>query len=160
MLVKLISYLFRDMSPRRFRWLINLYPPYFFTRTKLVSVAPDWRELTVVLKFGFLTRNYVGTTFGGSMYAACDPFLMFMLIKIFGMKEHIIWDKGARIDFKKPARSKLTYHFVITEAEVNAIQQGLKENGKVLPEFRVQGVDQEGEVCIDVQKTLYIRKKN
>src|SRR4030095_9967104 len=79
---------------------MNIYPPYFFSRTKVKSVSADWREVVVVLKKSLLTRNYVGTTFGGSLYAACDPFYMLMLIQILGIKDYIIWDKGASIDFK------------------------------------------------------------
>src|SRR5215471_1742481 len=106
-----------QLGPRGMRFFLNIYPPYFFSQTRVKYIAPDWREIIVELPKTLLTRNYVGTTFGGSLYAASDPFFMLMLIKILGIKDHIVWDKGAKIDFKRPARSKITYHFVITEED-------------------------------------------
>ncbi len=141
------------------RLFFKLYPPYFFSRTRVKYIAPDWREIIVELPKSLLTRNYVGTTFGGSLYAATDPFFMMMLIKIFGIKDYIIWDKGAHIDFKRPVRSKLTYRFVITEEDLRHIEEDLKTKDKSLPEFDVRGIDKSGEICISVRKILYIRRK-
>lgn len=146
-------------TPRRMRWLLNFYPPYFFTRTKVKSISADWRETIVELPKSFLTRNYVGTTFGGTLYAAADPFLMLMLIQILGIENYIIWDKGASIDFKKPARSKLTYRFVVTDEDLLKIDQEITVRGKAIPEFLVEGKDKEGEVCVSVRKLIYIKKK-
>jgi len=149
-----------DLGPRAIRFFFNFYPPFLLSRARITYIAPDWRELVIVLRKSLLTRNYVGTTFGGSMYTAADPHFMIMLIKIFGIKDYIIWDKGAVIDFKKPARSKLTYRFLITDNDLARIRAELAEKGKSLPEFTVNGVDQAGEVCITVRKLLYIRKKD
>lgn len=148
-----------ELGPRLFRLAVNLYPLYLFTRTRVKYVAPDWKEMVVTLSKSLVTRNYVGTTFGGSMYSAADPFFMLMLIKILGIKDYLIWHKGAKIDYKKPARSKLTYHFVITDEDLERIHREIAEKGKSLPEFQVNGVDKEGEICVTVKNLLYVRKK-
>ncbi len=148
-----------QLGPRGMRFFLNIYPPYLFSRTRVKYIAPDWREVIVELPKSLLTRNYVGTTFGGSLYASSDPFFMLMLIKILGIQDHIVWDKGAKIDFKKPARSKITYRFIITDEDLIKIAQDLKEKGKSLPEFLVEGKDKNGEVCVSIHKLLYIRKK-
>lgn len=148
-----------ELGPRGMRLFLNLYPPYLFSRTRVKYIAPDWREVVVELPKSLLTRNYVGTAFGGSLYAASDPFFMMMLIKILGIREHIIWDKGAVIDFKKPARSRVTYRFVVTDRDLARIRQDLSQRGKSLPEFHVNGVDEEGDVILSVKKLLYVRKK-
>lgn len=142
------------------RWVFNLYPPYFFSRTHVKYIAPNWQEIIVELSKTFLTRNYVGTTFGGSLYAASDPFFMIMLIKILGMKDYIVWDQAAKIQFIRPARSKITYHFVITDSALADIREKLKTQPKVIPEFIAEGTDQWGEVCVRVEKTIYIRNKS
>ena len=147
------------LGPRGFKFFLNIYPPYLFSRTKVKYIAPNWREIVVELPQSWLTRNYVGTTFGGSLYSATDPFLMLMLVKILGIDDYIIWDKGATIDFKKPARSRITYCFKITDEALAKIAEDLKTKGKSLPEFEVSGVDTEGVVCVAVRKLLYIRKK-
>ncbi len=149
----------RHFGARMMRVLFNFYPPYFFTRTRVRSISPDWREVVVELPKSVWTRNYVGTTFGGSMYAACDPFFMFMLIKIMGLRDYIIWDKSAEIDFKKPVNSTLTYRFVITDADLESLHRDLNEKGKSLPVFSVDAVDREGQVCATIKKVVYVRKK-
>lgn len=149
-----------ELGPRGMKFFMNLYPPYFFSRTRVKSISPDWREIVVELPKTLLTRNYVGTTFGGSLYAASDPFFMLMLIKILGIKDYIIWDKGAEIDFKKPARSKITYRFVITDEDLRHIQKSLEETGKTIPIFHVDGIDTDGNVCVSIKKHVYLRKKD
>lgn len=148
-----------EFGPRGLRRLLNLYPPYLFTRTRVKSISDDWRESVVQLKKSLLTRNYVGTTFGGSIFAASDPFFMLMLIGIFGIQEHIVWDKAATIEYKRPAKSTLTLRFLITDQDIAAIEKDLSEKGKSEPVFYVDAVDREGHVCATVSKTLYIRKK-
>jgi acyl-coenzyme A thioesterase PaaI-like protein len=149
-----------ELGPRGMRRLLNLYPPYFFTRTRVKSISADWRESVVQLKKSLLNRNYVGTTFGGSIFAASDPFFMLMLIGIFGIRDYIIWDKAATIEYKRPARSTLNFRFLITDEDIAAIEKDLAEHGKSEPVLHVDAVDREGHVCATVSKTLYIRKKD
>ncbi len=147
------------LGPRGMKFFLNLYPPYLFTRTCIRYIAPDWREVVVQLKKSFLTRNYVGTAFGGSLYAATDPMFMLMLVKILGIREHIIWDKGAEVDFKKPGRTTITYHFRVTDDDLRKIYDELAAKGKTVAEFFAEGKDESGDVCIRVKKFVYVRKK-
>jgi len=147
------------LGPKTFKTLFNLYPPYFFSRTRVQYIAPDWKEVIVKLKKSLLTRNYVGTTFGGSLYQAADPFYMLMLIHILGIKEYVIWDQSAQIDFLKPARSTITYHFRISDKDLDKIKQDIAKNGISRPTFMAEGIDKEGVVCVRVKKGLYVRKK-
>jgi hypothetical protein len=148
-----------DLSPRLLRFFTNFYPAFLFSRTVVQSISPDWREVVVVIKRSLWNRNYVGTIFGGTLYAAADPFLMIMLIKILGIKDYIIWDKGAEIDFKKPGRTDVTYRFRVTDADLRRIRVGLKKTHKMIAEFLVEGVDARGDVCVSVKKHIYIRRK-
>lgn len=147
------------ITPRSFRFFTNLYPQYLFSRTKVKYVSPDWKEVIVRIKKSLLTRNYVGTTFGGSLYQAADPFFMLMLIQILGIKNYIIWDQSAEIFFLKPARSMITFHFKITDEDLEKIHESLKEQEIIRPVFTVTGKDEEGVECIKVMKTIYIKKK-
>jgi len=148
-----------QLGPKAFKFVLNLYPPFLFSRTRVRYISADWREVEVRLHKSLLTRNYVGTTFGGSMYGATDPFYMLMLIRILGIKNHIIWDKGAEIDFRRPARSDLTFHFVIRDEDLENIQHELEASGKAVPEFEVSGVDATGEICVVIKKLIYIKVK-
>lgn len=141
------------------KWALNLYPPYLFSGVHIRYIAPDWTEVIVEVRKSLLNRNYVGTIFGGTMYAATDPIFMLMLVKILGIEEYIIWDKGAEVEFKRPGKSHLKFHFLIKDKKIKEIRQNLAIQDKILPTFVVNGVDREGHICVTVKKTVYIKKK-
>ncbi|MBK8671426.1 MAG: DUF4442 domain-containing protein [Bacteroidetes bacterium] len=83
--------------------MINIYPPYLGAGIKLKSVNEEFTKIVVEMPLTRLNKNYVGTHFGGSLYAMCDPFFMLILIEHLG-KDYIVWDSAAKIEFKKPER--------------------------------------------------------
>ena len=88
------------------RWrphAFNLFPAFRGTGGRVRFVSSDFREVSVELPLNWRTRNYVGTIFGGSLYACVDPFYMIMLIQTLG-PEYVVWDKSASIRFRKPGR--------------------------------------------------------
>ncbi len=66
---------------RWFRLVINLWPPYLGAGIRVEHIAPDFRSVTVALVRRWYNRNYVGTHFGGSLYAMTDPFFALMLMR-------------------------------------------------------------------------------
>jgi hypothetical protein len=72
------------MTPRLFKMLLNCYPPYLGAGIRVRHVSHDFRDLWVQMKLRFYNRNYVGTHFGGSLYAMIDPFYMLMLMQVLG----------------------------------------------------------------------------
>ncbi|MDA8138053.1 MAG: DUF4442 domain-containing protein [Desulfobacteraceae bacterium] len=146
------------MTPALFRLLINCYPPYWGTGISVKRLSSDYRRLTIQMKSRFYNRNYVGTHFGGSLYAMTDPFYMLMLIQNLG-KEYWVWDKSASIDFIKPGRGPVTAEFRIDQALIDTIYSQTAEGQKYLPELPVEVKDQNGEIVARIIKTLYIRRK-
>ncbi len=137
----------------------TLLPPYAGTGASIDYIAPDFHEVRIRLPLSWRTRNLVGTTFGGSMYAAVDPIYMTMLIKILGPR-YIIWDKAACIRFKRPGKETLFARFVIEPAEVEAIKDELNRVQSLDRVYTVDLVDQMGTVHASVEKTIYIRSKD
>ncbi|WP_293031983.1 DUF4442 domain-containing protein, partial [Natronococcus sp.] len=113
---------------RLYRLGFNLFPAYRRTGGRVTYIAPDWQEVRVKLPLSWRTKNYVGTTFGGSMYAAVDPFYMMMLLKNLG-DEYVVWDREAEIRFKKPGREILYARCTITDEEIAAIEAELATEG-------------------------------
>ncbi len=146
------------MNHRTFRWLLNIYPPYLGAGVRVRHVSPDFREIVVEMPLRFFNRNYVGTHFGGSLYAMVDPFYMLMLIKNLG-PDYIVWDKAASIDFVKPGRGTVRAHFRLDDKMLQEIKEKVKDGGKYLPTFTVPVVDRQGDVVARVEKVLYVRKK-
>ncbi len=137
----------------------NILPPYVGTGASITYISADYHEVTIRLPLSWRTRNIVGTTFGGSMYAAVDPVYMAMLMNILG-PEYMVWDKAACIRFKKPGRETLYARFKIDPAEVEAIKEELTRLPSVDRVYRVSLVDSSGITHAEVEKTLYIRRKN
>jgi len=146
------------MNHRFFKLLLNCYPPYWATGIVIRSVSPDYRRMTVRMKMHWYNRNYVGTHFGGSLYAMTDPFYMLMLLQILS-KEHLVWDQSARIDFLKPGKGTVTAEFEVTQALLDAIAENTTEGRKYLPELPVRITDEAGELVALVTKTIYVRRK-
>jgi len=67
------------MSPRLLRWGMNVWPPYLGAGIHVRSISGDWSEAVVELRARLLNRNYVGTHFGGSLFAMTDPFYALLL---------------------------------------------------------------------------------
>lgn len=139
------------------RWAFNVYPVYRGTGAWVTHIASDWREVRVKLPRNIQTYNYVGTIFGGSMYASVDPFYMIMLIQNLG-KAYVVWDKAATIRFRKPGRSTLYARFTLDEAELEAIRAALTQSRSVDRVYRVDLVDAAGVVHAEIEKVIYIRR--
>jgi len=144
----------------RRRWLpllLNLYPPYLGAGVR-VRASADRRTYEVRMGLRFWNRNYVGTHFGGSLYAMCDPFFMLILIEQLG-RDYVVWDKAATIRFRRPGTGPVRATFHIPEERVAEIRAAADRDGKVEPEFRVDVVDDQGKVVAEVEKLLYVRRK-
>ena len=141
------------------RRLLNLWPPFRGAGIRVREIAPDFRTATVELRARLLNKNYVGSHFGGSLYAMTDPFFMVMMMNILG-RDYIVWDKAGTVRYLKPARGTVTAHFRIDESAVERAREATANGEKYEPTFKVEIVDADGVVVADVEKTLHIRKKN
>lgn len=145
-------------GPRLLRWAMNLWPPFLGAGIRVRSIAPDWSEALVELRGRFWNRNYVGTHFGGSLFAMTDPFYALLLMHRLG-ERYLVWDQAASIEFVAPGRGTLTARFQLSEEGVEAIRGQAANGGKVLPEFDVEITDRAGAVVARVHKTVYVRLK-
>ena len=143
---------------RLVRWGFNWFPAFRRTGGRIVYLATDWREIRVQLPLNWRTRNYVGTMFGGSLYAATDGIYMVMLMKLLG-PGFIVWDKSASIRFRKPCRTTVYAMFAIDERETDTIRQQLKTEPKIDRQYQVDWTDPEGTVYATVETTIHIRRK-
>lgn len=139
--------------------LIGFWPPYLGAGVRVTRVTDDLREIDVSMKLRFWNRNYVGTQFGGSLYAMTDPFYMLMLMHHLG-PDYVVWDKAAAIRFRKPGRGRVTARFALSEEEIARVRQEADSQDKTEPTFSVQIRDEAGEVVAEVDKLLYVRRKN
>ena len=143
---------------RMLRWLLNFYPPYLGAGIHIQQISPDMRSGNVRMKLTRWNRNYVGTQFGGSLYAMVDPFYMLLLIEQLG-RDYIVWDKAASIDFISPGKGPVYAEFHVDDALLDEIRQQTASGKKYLPRLQVEIRDGAGELVARVDKTLYVRLK-
>ena len=147
-----------ELGPTGMRRLFNWYPPFRGAGIRVREIAPDFRSATVELRMKLFNRNYVGTHFGGSLFAMTDPFFMIMMMKNLG-PGYIVWDKAGTVRFLKPAKGTVTARFHLPEEHVAEARARTAAGEKHEPRFRVDIVDEHGVTVADVEKTLYIRRK-
>jgi acyl-coenzyme A thioesterase PaaI-like protein len=146
------------LRTRLYRLFFNWFPAYRSTGAWLTYVDPDWREVRLKLPLTWRTRNYMGTTFGGSMYAAVDPIYAMMLIKALG-DDFEVWDRSATIEFEKPGEETLYARFELSDAELDDIRESLDPGEATDRHYSVALVDEAGTTHATVEKTVYVKRR-
>jgi acyl-coenzyme A thioesterase PaaI-like protein len=139
------------------RFKFNLFPAYRGSGGRIAYISDDYHEIHVKLPLNWRTKNYVGTIFGGSMFAATDPIYMVMLIKILG-ENYLVWDKSTNIRFKRPGKETLFAKFLITPDEINEIKAQLDETKSIDKVYTIELKNKAGKTHAIIEKTLYLSK--
>jgi hypothetical protein len=139
------------------RW-VNFWPPLLGAGIRVKHIAPDMKAVDVEMKLRFWNANYVGTHFGGSLFAMTDPFYMLMLMANLG-RDYVVWDKAATIRYKKPGRGTVHAEFRLSDSQIDDVREKLKTMSKYEPVFVVEVKDEVGVVIAEVEKMLHVRKK-
>ncbi len=138
--------------------MLNIWPPFFFSGISILEISRDFRYARVRLKKTMLTSNYVGTLFGGSLFAMTDPFYMVMVMRNLG-KGYIVWDKRSEIEYVSPGKSTVYAEFHLSDDELNEIKREVATSGKYLKWFDVDIKTADGTVVAIVKKQIYVRQK-
>ncbi len=146
------------MKPALFRRLMNLWPPFFFNSIAVTEITSDWSRVSVRLRLRSWNRNYIGTHFGGNLFAMTDPFCVLMLLHRLG-SDYVVWDKAANIEFITPGRGDVYATFNIDDETIDSLRNEAAEGEKVLRWFEVDVVDNQGKLIAKARKQLYIRRK-
>ena len=141
----------------RYKW-INIYPPFLGAGIRVRHKQSDDYTIKVQMKLTRLNLNAVGTHFGGSLYAMCDPWFMLILLQHLA-RDCVVWDKAAAIQFVKPGRGTVSATFHISPEQITDLRAKVEQAGKIEPLFNVDVIDERGEVVAKVEKRLYVRKK-
>ena len=147
-----------EMTPRLLRFGLNLWPPFLFTGIHVTDIGADWRSARVELRLRPWNRNYVGTQFGGSLFAMTDPYWMLLMLHALP-PDYIVWDKAGEIEFVRPGRSTVHADFRLDDAVIDEVIAAAANGDKVLRWFDTDVIDVDGEVVAKVRKQLYLRRK-
>jgi acyl-coenzyme A thioesterase PaaI-like protein len=146
------------MKASTLRWAMNLWPTFLFSGIRVATISADFRHVRVELRQHRYNRNYVGSHFGGSLFAMADPFRMIPLLRVLG-RDYIVWDQASHIEFLKPGRGTVSADFHLDDAVVAEIRAATAGGEKHLHWFDTDLLDAQGDVVARVRKQVYVRRK-
>ncbi|RZL49633.1 MAG: DUF4442 domain-containing protein [Pedobacter sp.] len=149
------------LSERALKWVMNIYPPLLFQRIWVKKFHAGFLGVDVKISNSFLNRNYNGSIFGGTIYAATDPFyaiLFDQLMQRRGFKVRV-WLKSASIQYLKPGLTNLYFTLKITDEMIAEAENSLKDTGKFVKSYPMELFNKQGELCATVMNEVYLRTK-
>ncbi|SMC97532.1 DUF4442 domain-containing protein [Pedobacter africanus] len=147
------------VSEKTLKWGLCLYPPLLFQRIWVRKFHKGFRGVDVKIAKSLLNKNYNGSIFGGTIYAATDPFyaLLFdQLLQRAGFKVRV-WLKSASIQYLKPGRGNLYFTITVTDEMLNDAIIALNTSGKFVKAYPMEITNAAGELCATVMNEVYIR---
>ncbi|OIQ25936.1 DUF4442 domain-containing protein [uncultured Vibrio sp.] len=152
------SFLSKVYKPGIVKFALNIWPPFWGSGIKIVSISEDFKEVSMKLKLRWWNKNANRTQYGGSIFSMTDPVYSLMLMGILG-ERYYVWDKEASINFIKPGNSDLYADFIVPQGQLDSILTSTQNGDKCFPEFIIHVKNSKGEIVSEVQRTLYVRKK-
>jgi len=147
-----------SMTPKKLQRMLRWWPPFWFGGVRVLAISEDWRYAKVRLKLRWYNRNYVGTQFGGLLFAMTDPFWMIMVMECLG-REYLVWDKAGEIEFVNPGRGDVYAEFRLQDEDLAQLRADAAGGERVLPWFPVDVRTADGTLVARVRKQLYVRLK-
>jgi hypothetical protein len=100
-----------------------------------------------------------GTTFGGALFSAADPFYAILYWQIFERKGYKIqtWLKSAEIHYMRPADQDLFLDFELTDEQILAAEESLNSIGKFKQSHEIRYKSKDGDVYVIAKTEVYLR---
>ena len=139
---------------------MRFYPPLLFQRIWVKYFDKDFGGVHVKISKSILNINYNRSIFGGTIYAAADPFYAVLFHQALARRgyEVIVWQKAAEIDYVKPGLSDLYFSIRLTESDLQEACRVLDAGEKFIKSYPIEITNSEGELCALVTSVVYVRK--
>ena len=141
------------------KWAMRIYPPLLFQRIWVVNFSKGFTGVKVKINNSWLNRNYNKSIFGGTLFAAADPFYPVLFHQLFTKKGYKVmaWSKSAEIQFLKPGLTNLYFDIKLTEEEIAEAEHVLNTGGKYIKTHPIDIYDVKGDICVSLMKEVYVR---
>jgi hypothetical protein len=144
------------IGTRRMMLLMNVYPPFVGAGIRVRAESDCC--VVVEMKLRGWNKNFIGSHFGGSLYAMCDPFYALILAGELG-PEYLVVDKAAAVRFKNLGKGTVRAQFELSREQIAEIRGKADELGRTSPQLTVFVKDETGQVVAEVDKVIYVRKR-
>ena len=146
------------MKPTTLRHIFNAWPPFLLSGIHVTEMARDGSFARVELRMRPWNRNYVGSQFGGSLFAMAGAFGMILAKERLG-RDYYVWDKAAEIEFVKPGKGTLHAEFRLDPHVLDEIRAETANGQKYLRWMPADVFNAQNEVVARVRKQIYVRLK-
>ena len=136
---------------------IELYPPFFLMRVKVLEIRDDWRFVRMKLPLNTFSRNPGGVMFGGYQAALADPVAAMACARVF--PGYSVWTRAMTIDFRLGGSTDLELVFDFPREQEREIADELARKGRANPVFEYGFHLADGTRCTVVSNTVAIRPK-
>jgi acyl-coenzyme A thioesterase PaaI-like protein len=149
-------------SENSLKWVMRFYPPLFFQRIWIVKFDKGFRGVEVRIRKSIWNRNYNDSIFGGTIFAAADPFYPVLFHQILSHKGYKIkaWAKSSEIKFLKPGATSLSFKVHLEQSEIIEAEEILNTLGKYTRTYPVNIYDKNGVLVATVMNEIYMRNLN
>jgi hypothetical protein len=146
-------------SERLMKWALRLYPPLFFQRIWVKRFYDGFYGAEVKIGKSFLNKNFNDAIFGGTTFAAADPFYPILFHQVLTRRGFTVtgWSRSSAVRYHKPAKTNLHFKISITDSEINDCEDQLTLHGKYRKSFLTQMFDKNEMLCVSVISEIYIR---
>ncbi len=150
------------VSENVLKWALRFYPPLLFQRIWVIRFEKDFRGVKVKVNKSLINNNYNNSIFGGTIFAAADPFYPLLFHQLLTHKGYQVrvWLKSAEIKYLKPGRTDLFFNINITDADIEEVEQVLNTIGKHTKTYPIEMYNKQNELCVFVNSEIYIRNLN
>ena len=150
------------VSENTLKWIMRLYPPLLFQRIWVREFNKGFKGVSVTIIKSIFNKNYNGSIFGGTIFAAADPFYPVLFDRVLntGDRKLTIWSKSSNINFLKPALSNLSFQIILSDADIELAIHTLNTTGKYENSFPIDIYNNNNEVCVSLMNEVYIRDLN
>ena len=114
---------------------LEIYPPFFLMRIKVLEVSDDWRHIRIRLPLNSFSRNPGGVMFGGYQAALADPIAAVSCARVF--PGYSVWTRAMCIDFERGGSTDLELRFDFPDGVGNAGSSRVADIQSRDPDFRV-----------------------
>jgi acyl-coenzyme A thioesterase PaaI-like protein len=136
---------------------LEIYPPFFLMRIKVLEVSDEWRRIRIRLPLNTFSRNPGGVMFGGYQAALADPIAAVSCARVF--PGYSVWTRAMCIDFERGGSTDLELRFDFPAELETGVRRELQTVGRATPTFEYGYHLVDGSRCTVIRNTVAIRPK-